>query len=73
MGENTDIARSLHYAQLAAQSYLYASGTQYAGTLDRFYFYYTLHGHDLRLWYTPFVCISVLSLEEYADDPDRVY
>jgi hypothetical protein len=34
---------------------------------------YTLHGHDLRLWYTPFVCISVLSLEEYADDPDRVY
>jgi hypothetical protein len=35
--------------------------------------YYTLHGHDLRLWYTPFVCISVLSLEEYADDPDRVY
>jgi hypothetical protein len=24
------------------------------------------------LWYTPLVCISVLVLEEYADDPDRV-
>src|SRR6266508_5825786 len=40
MGENTDIARSLHYAQLAAQTYLYASGTHYAGTLDRFYYYW---------------------------------
>ena len=40
MGENTDIARSIHYAQLAAQTYIYASGTHYAGTLDRFYHYW---------------------------------
>jgi hypothetical protein len=48
MGENTDIARSLHYAQLAAQTYLYASGTHYAGTLDRFYFYW--HRFDPGFW-----------------------
>src|SRR6266545_667622 len=40
MGENTDIARSIHYAQLAAQPSIYASGTHYAGTLDRFYHYW---------------------------------
>jgi SAM-dependent methyltransferase len=40
MGQNTDIARSIHYSQLAAQSVIYASGTHYAGTLDRFYHYW---------------------------------
>jgi len=40
MGENTDIARNIHYTQLAAQTSIYASGTHYAGTLDRFYHYW---------------------------------
>jgi hypothetical protein len=48
MGQNTDIARSIHYAQLAAQTVIYASGTHYAGTLDRFYHYW--FRYDAHFW-----------------------
>jgi SAM-dependent methyltransferase len=44
----TDIAHSIHLAQLASQTYVYASGTHYGGTLDDL-FYYWLRFHP-RFW-----------------------
>jgi hypothetical protein len=39
-GRTTDIAQSVHFAQLSAQNYLYASGTHYGGALDGFFYYW---------------------------------
>jgi SAM-dependent methyltransferase len=39
-GRSTDIAQSVHYAQLSAQGYVYASGTHYGGALDDFFYYW---------------------------------
>lgn len=38
-GRSTDIAHAMHLAQLSSQTYVYASGTHYGGTLDKFFFY----------------------------------
>jgi hypothetical protein len=39
-GRSTDIAQSVHYAQLASHLYVYASGTHYGGALNDFYYYW---------------------------------
>lgn len=48
IGENTDVARSFHHAQSGALMHLYLSGTHYAGTMERFFFYW--FRYDPSFW-----------------------
>lgn len=47
-GRATDIAHSIHQAQLAAQTCVYASGTHYGGTIDDLFYYW--YRYNPRFW-----------------------
>lgn len=48
VGENTDVSRSFHHAQCGSLMHLYLSGTHYAGTMERFFFYW--FRYNPRFW-----------------------
>ena len=47
-GRDTDIAQAIHQATRAAQTYIYASGTHYGGSIGDFFFYW--YRFDPSFW-----------------------